>query len=523
MKRIVSVLVVCAVVSAQAEVKLAGIFGDNMMLQRERAVPVWGWADGGEEVTVAFGGQKKSAVAGDSGKWTIKLDSMEASSTPAVMVVTSSKSDKKIEIKNILVGDIWICSGQSNMEQGLGMCLEADKETAVAKYPAIRLINFERHEKGPAVRDDIRYPWSECTPTRMRQGGWAGFSGVGYFFGRKLHKDLGVPIGLIGSNWGGTRVEPWTPPEGFRLVPELKGISAKLDACDPKTEAGRKSYRKVVDGVKAWVPKAESALADGRVPPSLPGMPRTGDEAAIYNCMIAPITDFAIRGAIWYQGESNGGEGESYFHKKTALIKGWRKLWGYDFPFYFVQLANFRKASDQPGSGEGWAKLREAQRKTLTIPKTGMAVIVDIGNPRDIHPRNKQDVGQRLALWALANEYGKEDLVCSGPLYKGMKVEGNKIRLSFDHCGSGLMVGKKEGLAATVEVADGKLARFAIAGEDRKFAWADAVIDGDTVVVSSDRVAAPVAVRYAFCTNPEGCNLYNKEGLPASPFRTDAW
>jgi sialate O-acetylesterase len=227
---------------------------------------------------------------------------------------------------------------------------------------------------------------------------------------------------------------------------------------------------------------------------------------------------------LWYQGESNGNEGASYLYKLRVLIGGWRKLWGQgDFPLYVVQLPNFQQANDNPAGGDGWAKIREAQLKALAIPNTGVIITIDVGEPGNIHPKNKFDVGERLARWAVAKDYGKKDLVYSGPLYKGMKVEGNKVRISFDHVGSGLMVGKKEGRRPTEEVKDGQLKRFAVAGADKKWVWADAVIEKDTVVVSSPDVPNPVAVRYAFSGNPEGCNLYNKEGLPASPFRTDDW
>ncbi|MDX1565306.1 MAG: sialate O-acetylesterase, partial [Phycisphaeraceae bacterium] len=247
------------------------------------------------------------------------------------------------------------------------------------------------------------------------------------------------------------------------------------------------------------------------------------DPTAIYNAMIHPLVPFAMRGGFWYQGESNGGEGFTYHYKKKALINGWRKLFNPDLAFYWVQLADFRKSNEKPEGGDGWAKIREAQRKSLEIPNTGMAVIHDIGNAKDIHPKNKQDVGRRLAQWALHQTYGRKDLVPAGPLYKSMKIEGNKIRLQFDHVGSGLMVGKKNGLAPTEEDKNGKLGRFAIAGKDKKWHWAEAVIDGDTVVVSSKEVPNPVAVRYGYTMNPRGANLYNKEGIPASPFRTDDW
>ena len=317
--------------------------------------------------------------------------------------------------------------------------------------------------------------------------------GQGVLSGRLLlwsttEPGIEVPIGLIGSNWGGTRIEPWTSLDGFRSVPELEDLAGQVE--------------------KLW---SEGGKVGSRTP------------SAIYNAMIHPLAPYAMRGGIWYQGESNGNEGISYHHKKTALINGWRKLFNPDLAFYWVQLADFKKASDMPEGGDGWAKLREAQRTSLNIDNTGMAVIHDIGNASDIHPRNKQDVGWRLAQWALNQNYGRQDLVPAGPLYKSLKVENNTIRLSFDHVGKGLMVGKKEGLSPASEDKGGTLGRFAVSGDDKVWHWADAVIDGDHVVVSSKEVAEPVAVRYGYTMNPRGANLYNKDGIPASPFRTDNW
>ena len=344
------------------------------------------------------------------------------------------------------------------------------------------------HTTSATPLDKGRGKWQVCQPSTA-----GGFSAVGYFFGRRLQKELKVPIGLVGSNWGGTRIEPWVSLDGFRSVPELK---------------------KIADEVAA---RESQARGDAKV--RVGG----GTPSAIFNSMVSPLAPFAMRGGIWYQGESNGNEGESYYHKKKALVNGWRKLFNPDLAFYWVQLADFRNASPNPAGGDGWAKLREAQRKALTIPGTGMAVIHDIGNAGNIHPRNKQDVGSRLAQWALHQTYGRKDLVPCGPLYKGLKIEDGAIRLSFDHVGSGLMVGQKEGLKPTTEAKDGKLGRFAIAGADKKWHWAEATIDGDAVVVKSAEVAKPVAVRYGFTMNPRGANLYNKEGIPASPFRTDDW
>ena len=502
---------------AQAEVRLAGVFQNHMVLQRGMEVPVWGWADPGEKVSVSFAGQTKEATAGDDGKWMVRLDAMEASKEGREL-----KAGNLVR-KDVLVGEVWICSGQSNMEWGVNRTMSRRSAPEMAeKLPTIRLLTTPRKALFRPQIDDQSLRWQICSSKTIQ-----GFSAVGFHFGRRIVEEVDVPVGLINSSWGGTKVEPWTNPEGFAMVPELKPISDNLAKEDPATEEGKAAAMKTVEGVKAWTAKAEAAIAGGKALPPAPKFPnpKVGhqDPTRIYNAKIYPLIPYAVRGAIWYQGESNGGEGESYFHKKQALIKGWRKVWGQDMSFYFVQLTAFQKDNKNPAGGDGWSKHREAQRKTLTVPDTGMAVIIDIGNARDIHPQNKKDVGERLANWALAKNYGQKDLVYSGPLYKSHKVEGNSIVLEFDHVGSGLMVGAKKGRDATTEVADGELQRFAIAGADKKWHWAKAVIKDGTVVVSAEAVTEPVAVRYAFSMNPAGCNLYNKEGLPASPFRTDDW
>jgi len=475
-RRDVSLALVCLMLFAAvaaAEVKLPAVFSDGMVLQQEKPVPVWGWADAEAKVTVKFAGQEQSTTAGKEGKWMVKLDPLKMNKKAATLTVTAG--DDTVTIRDVLVGEVWLCSGQSNMEMSVGGCNSPD-DIASANYPLIRTIKVP-HTPSAKPLDDFNGSWTACSPATV-----ARFTAVGYFFARTIHNELGVPVGLVNSSWGGTRVEPWTPPCGFAAVPELKAMAEQ-------TYTARSHQEPTV----------------------------------LYNGMIRPLIPFAIRGALWYQGESNGGEGVSYYHKKQALIGGWRQLWKQgDFPFYFVQLANFRTSPDDPKGGDGWARLREAQLDTLKVPNTGMAVIIDIGEANDIHPKNKQDVGRRLALWALAKDYGK-DLVYSGPLYKGMKIEGDKIRITFDHVGGGLMVGKKEGRGPAEEVTGGELKWFAIADADQNWHWAKAVIDGDTVVVSCDEVKSPVAVRYAFAMNPAGCNLYNKEGLPASPFRTDRW
>lgn len=513
---------VCLVGSfLQAAPKLPGFFSDNMVLQRDIAVPVWGWDDPGATVTVSFGGQRKQATCDANGKWMLRLEPMAANAQAQTLTVNGGV----ISLRNVVVGDVWICSGQSNMEWSVNDSLDRPGECATANFPLIRHMKLA-HEHGGLRTQDVSSTWIPAQPQSVRS-----FTAVGYYFARRLHQELNVPIGLIGTNWGGTRIEPWVPPVGFRQVPELAQLSAQVDQGDIETSAGRANYIQAFKELSVWSSQVAGLLEHGEL--NLPPRPKMPDDGAnhqsptrIYNEMIHPLVPFAIRGAIWYQGESNGNEGDSYFHKKQALIGGWRELWKQgDFPFYFVQLANFQAANNNPAGGDGWARLREAQRKSLEIPNTGMVVTIDIGHPADIHPKNKQDVGARLAQWALAKEYG-QDIVPSGPLYQSMKVEGSAVRIQFDHVGQGLMVGQKAILKPYEPVkalAPDSLKCFAVAGADRVWHWAEARVDGDTVVVSSPQVAAPVAVRYAYSMNPEGANLYNREGLPASPFRTDAW
>ncbi|MBL63628.1 MAG: sialate O-acetylesterase [Opitutae bacterium] len=477
-----------------AEVKLPNVIGSGMVLQRDLPVPIWGWADAGEKVTVSFAGQTETTKAGADGKWMVKLAKLKANAKAASLTV---KGSNEIKLDNILVGEVWICSGQSNMEWSIRQSMNAQEEIAASNHPNIRLFNVPGHTTSPKPQEVGKGNWVVCSPKTS-----SGFSAVGYYFGRRLQKELDLPIGLIGSNWGGTRIEPWTTLAGFESVSELSKIADQVKGYQDNTRVGG------------------------------------GSPSAIYNSMVNPLTPFAMRGAIWYQGESNGGEYMTYYQKKHALVNGWRKAFqNKDLGFYWVQLANFRKVNvrevkdpkkqfSNPAGGDGWAKIREAQTKALDIPHTGMAVAIDLAdahNPNDIHPRNKQNVGGRLAQWALHQTYGKKDLVPTGPLYKSHKIKGNKVHLSFDHVGKGLMVGKKIKLEPTAEVKDGKLENFAIAGEDKKWVWADATIDGDTVIVSAKEVKKPVAVRYGFTMNPGNANLYNKDGIAASPFRTDDW
>jgi sialate O-acetylesterase len=505
--------------SAAGDVTLPHVIGDHMVLQRGMPLRIWGWAEPGEQVTVSIAGATVSGKADAKGEWMVVVPAMEAGG-PHEMTVAGDGNE--IKLSDILVGEVWLCSGQSNMEMGLGVVENAEQEVAAADYPRIRLFELPRQPSGQ-LRPDVDCAWRVCAPNTVAAGGWGGFSAVAYFFGRAIHKELDVPVGLIDSTWGGTRIEPWTPPEGFALVPELEPF---LQEIADANETYRRDVAAALDPIRDWVNAARGALKAGSEIPLKPAIPEhpLGNNwrpTGLYNGMIHPLVPFAIRGAIWYQGESNVVPyDEQYTLKMKALVGGWRELWGEgDFPFYYVQIAPFDlRFHGHKIDFTVQACLREQQTEAMAlIPNCGMVVTSDIGNLRDIHPRNKQDVGRRLALWALAKTYGKEDVVYSGPVYKAMKVEGDTIRVEFGHVGSGLAS------------RDGKpLTWFEIAGEDHVWHEATAEIDAgaegdaDTVVVSSDAVKAPVAVRFGFSMLAEP-NLVNKEGLPASPFRTDRW
>ena len=449
---------------AEAEVRLPKIFGSHMVLQRDAKLPVWGWADPGEAVEVTLGGQTAKATANDDGQWKVSLPAQKAGG-PHKLTVKGS-GDKAIELTDILVGEVWLCSGQSNMEWSVSNSDNPKEEIAAANYPNIRLFKAPRRPSATPI-DDIEAQWQPCSSKTI-----PGFTAVGYFFGRHLYKELDIPIGLIESAWGGTRIEPWTPVVGFEAVEKTQSIAKQVKERDPN---GKYSHQ---------------------------------DPTMLYNGMIKGLVPFAFRGAIWYQGESNRHDGSHYRDKMEALIKGWREVFhNPEMPFLFVQLAPYQYGTEDPTI---LAKAWEGQTASLKIPNTGMVVTTDVANLKDIHPRNKQDVGKRLALWALAKTYGQDDLVYSGPLYKSTKTEDGKIRVMFDHVGSGLASRDGE-----------ELTWFQVAGEDGGFVDAQAKIDGDTVVVWSDEVKEPKFVRFGFHKLAEP-NLMNKEGLPASPFRTDS-
>jgi sialate O-acetylesterase len=433
---------------ARAEVRLPRVLGDHMVLQRNQPLRIWGWADPAEKITVSFGRHRAAAVAGKDRRWEVRLPAMPAGG-PHELTVAGTNT---LKVTDVLVGEVWFCSGQSNMALGVVKSLNHEKEIAAAQHPRIRFLTAAMVEaKEPAA--DIKADCQVCTPKTVSY-----FSAVAYYFGRALHQKLNVPVGLVVSAVNGTRIEPWTPAAGVKSVKELAGKD-----------------------------KAQNGL--------------------LYNGMVHPFTPLVVRGVIWYQGEGNVGDGLLYYHRMRALIRGWRHNWGLgDLPFYYVQLTPLNwggKPKDQH------AELWEAQAEALCIPNTGMVVTNDIGNIGDAHPKNKQEVGRRLSLWALARTYGNKDVVYSGPIYKSMKVEGSTIRLTFDHAHGGLAS------------RDGKpLTWFTVAGADGVFVPVKAEIDGEEIVVAAKAVKQPAAVRFAWHQAAEP-NLMNKAGLPASAFRTD--
>ncbi len=621
-----------------SNVRLPLLISDNMVLQREKPITLWGWADAGEKVTVQFNKQTKSIKTDKSGKWIIALGAEQAGG-PYVLTV---KGKNTITINNILVGEVWVCSGQSNMEWPVRAVTNAESEIRNSNYPQIRHFAVAKSVSGKPEEEVKGGDWKAATPENVGD-----FTAVGFFFARDLYDRLKVPVGLIHTSWGGTHSETWTSRQAFEQSDEFKDMIAKMPALDIEelsrqkneemkkklvamkvtlpagTEATawknanfddsqwpaikvpqlwenslgdldgtlwlRKSFtlsaedmgkaaqldlsmiddsdETFVNGVKVGGVNSYNAIRSYSVPASLlkegknviavkvvdtgGGGGIYGDEkdvrlvmnagriislvgnwhfqveslassasvgpnsypTLLFNAMLNPILNYGIRGALWYQGESNAGRAYQYRKAFPLMIQDWRTHFKQgDFPFYFVQLASFNSANGNSRLGSSWAELREAQTVTLALPNTGMAVATDIGEANDIHPRNKQDVGKRLAAIALNQLYNTK-MVDGGPVYQSMNVEGNKIRLTFTSTGSGLLVKDKYGY----------LKGFEVAGADQKFYYAKAWTEGNEVVVSCEAVAQPVAVHFAWADNPEDANFFNKEGFPAVPFRTDAW
>jgi sialate O-acetylesterase len=495
--------------AARAELKLPSIIGDNMVLQQKQAGKIWGWDTPGTDVSVTFGSQTLKAKADDKGKWIVSLDPGPANAKPATMTIKGTTTK---DLRNILVGEVWVCSGQSNMEWNVGNSTDADLEIATAKYPNIRLISVPKVGT-QEPQDNFVGAWAECSPQTV-----PGFSAVGYFFGRGLHQILDVPVGLINDAWGGSAAEAWVRRDVLEKDPRFKTLmenTRNLEKTFTAPEAKAKWEKAMAD----WKKRGDDAKKAGkpfteRAPGGpdgwLKGNSRPGN---IYNGVLLPTIGYGIKGAIWYQGESNAGRAYEYGYLFPLMIQHWREQWGQgDFPFYWVQLADFmaEKTDAMQATTSQWAELRESQTKTQNAIKNGgQAVIIDIGEGKDIHPKNKRDVGERLARWALAKDYGKQ-LIYRSPEYKSMVVKGNAVTITLDTFGSSLQAFDTQELKGLV-----------ICGEDKQWQWAEGKISGpNTITVSSPKVAKPVAVRYAWADNPV-CNLFNKEWLPVTPFRTD--
>ena len=494
-------LLLCAAPVA-AEVELAGVFGDGMVLQRGAKVPLWGRAEPGETVRVEFAGQQVSTSAASDGRWMVWLEPMEALVDRELTVIGSNTLTRQ----RVCVGEVWICSGQSNMAWQVRAAKDAEQEVAAANDRWLRLFSVP-HKVANEPLTDVAGAWHGTDPKSV-----ANFSAVAYFFGRQLRMRLDVPVGLIHTSWGGTPAEAWTSMETLSALQEMKPTLQRWEQHLAQWPELKQRYDVEF---KKWQKAAQRAKREKQQPPRRPRPPLGPDSphipAGLYNGMIAPLLPYGIRGAIWYQGESNAGRADQYRTLFPAMITDWRQRFHQgEFPFLFVQLANFKKRADTPGESD-WAELREAQRLTLRLPATGMAVTIDIGEANDIHPKNKQEVGRRLSLWALHSAYGRTGTPHSGPLPVEAKRHGRKFRVTFEHVGEGL------------GTADGLMLRgFAIAGKDKRWHWALAEAKGDQVEVWHPDVRKPVAVRYGWADNPD-CNLVNSAGLPASTFRTDDW
>ena len=477
--------------AAQADVKLPNVFGDHMVLQQGQKNKVWGLAEAGEAVTVAINGQNQTATAAADGTWHVFIDPVPVGGPYALTV----KGKNEIKFSDVLVGEVWVCSGQSNMQWSVNNSNDPDIEKLAAKYPKIRMINFPQvgTQEVKWSHDDRK--WMVCTPDTV-----GGFSAVGYFFARQLHQTLGVPVGMINNAWGGSACEAWIRRDVLNADPLYKPLMDRWTQMESKYAELVAKGNDLNDEQKKQLQGLQNQMGGNSRP------------ANIYSGVLKSHIGYGIKGAIWYQGESNAGRAYQYRDLFPLMIKNWRDDWGQgDFSFYWAQLADFQNEQPQPVES-AWAELREAQTMTMSkLPKTGEAVIIDIGEGKDIHPKNKVDVGRRLARWALAKDYGVA-IPYHSPQYKSHAKADNKIVLTFDHVDGGW------------RPFDVKEPRgFAIAGEDKKFVWATAnLLKDNTIEVYSDQVTNPVAVRYGWADNPV-VNLFDGAGLPLTPFRTDDW
>ena len=500
---ILTSLLLAPLLHLQAEdLRLAAVLSDHMVLQRDKPVAVWGWADSGEPLTVTFAGQSKSAVAGQDGRWQVVLEPLAASAEARTLIVRG-KEGRIAEAKDVLVGEVWLGSGQSNMEMAVGGVDNAAKEQAAANLPLIR---YYAEASGPAETPQTigKGAWQPCTPANVRR-----FSATLYFFGRELHREVGVPVGLINASVGATHIESWISAEAQSSEPETKAeFDAQMAGSRRFSEAQlRADYPKKLAAWQLAFDNGKATLKDKPWTPevTLATLRRKGPPAGLFNGKVFNLAPYALRGVVWYQGESNAGKPDLYRKQLTQLVTSWRTLWQDELPFAWVQLPNFTSP------GEGWPRLREAMLESLALPKTGMAITIDIGDAKNIHPTHKQEVGRRLSLWALGTVYGKKVAATSGPLPDSSSVKGKELTVTFKHAEGGL------------KTRDGGPPRgFQIAGADRRWQPATVRIDGDKLHVLSPEIAAPVAVRYAWQDNPD-CNLCNGADLPASPFRTDRW
>lgn len=514
--------------------KLPALLSNGMVLQRDRKVTFWGWATPGAAVTVTLRGKHAVGVADAEGKWRLQLGPFKAGGPYEVTVVSGAQ---QIVLHDVLVGEVWVCSGQSNMDytlEGLtggskdavanALAASIRNEIATANDPLLRQFALPHTASWDKAAEDCVGQWTPFTPQHARN-----FTATGYYFARELRQKLGVPVALVKCAWGGMPIEPYTRQEVLNREPKTRGLVEHWEkqAADYDLHAEARYQQELT----TWKELEAQAKAENKPVPPMPKKAADPRQhifwpGTVYNGMIASLTAYTIRGALWYQGEGNAnpyGLSDIYGTTLRNMITDWRAQWGQgNFPFLFVQLSNLGGALDTPAE-DFWAEVRDGQRQKLALKNTGMAVTVDIGQSDDIHPKNKMDVGTRLALWALAKTYGKKVEAYTGPLYKSSRVDGNRMLVRFDQAVGGLMVGHKMGVEPTAAVAE-ELKLFQVAGADQKWVWAQAKIVGkDTVAVWNDAVPNPVAVRYAWMMGPSGCNLYNGAGLPASPFRTDDW
>lgn len=495
-------LTLISAASAHAALELPAIFSDHAVLQREQSVPVWGWATPGQEVTVSMFGEQVKASTDATGKWRVNLKPHPSIAKPTTLTITAEGETKTIN--DVLIGEVWLGSGQSNMAMTVNRAKDYEKEQAAAKLPEIRMFT-EKSGATDTAQDRCKGTWVVCSPETV-----GGFSATAYFFGKEIHQALNLPVGLINSSVGGTPIESWISPEAQSASEELKPFfemvkkeSATFDPVKAKAVFDKQ--------LAAWKEAAKKAKAAGKPVPRAPRDPvalheRKGNVGGLYNGKIVPLIPYAIRGALWYQGEanSNGDKGRFYQHQLPLLVKDWRTRWGHEFPFAWVQLPSFG------ANKEGWQLVREAALKSVqSVPKSGMAVTLDVGEEKDIHPKNKQAVGNRLARWALGSVYGQTGAT-SGPLPVKHEVKGGEIVVTFSHTDKGLVL------------KEAKTSGFVIAGADKVWQPAEARVDGDTIILSSKAVSQPVAARYAWTDMPD-VTLWNGAGLPASQFRTDEW